>query len=242
MIQVKIIYIHNDLRNFNYLVWDKKSGNTWVIDPYDPDLISNFIKKEGLNLVGILNTHHHWDHIKGNEALQNEFSCEILSNSSMEIALDEQHSLEILGTPGHTTDHKCFLWKNLQGSLGLFSGDTLFNAGVGNCRNGGNVEDLFSSTMRLNQLAEDIVLYPGHDYVMRNLMFAKSCEPGNPLIDEALKYVRSFDSEQGMKWTLKQEREVNPFLRLHSEEIQEKYQLKDSMELFIKLRSLRDQW
>lgn len=242
MIQVKIIYINNDLRNFNYIIWDKDSGDSWIIDPYDSNLLSAFIKKEGLSLKGILNTHQHWDHIKGNEALQKEFSCEILTQEDGFISLNNEHSLKIIGTPGHTSDHKCFIWKNSESDLAMFSGDTLFNAGVGNCRSGGNIDDLYQTTMELNQLSDEIVLYPGHDYVARNLMFAKSCEPENKRIDEALSYIRSFDSEQGMLWTMKQEREVNPFLRLHSDEIQERYHMKDSKELFIKLRTLRDQW
>ncbi len=88
MIQVKIFYGKNDLRNFSYLVLDKKTGNSWVIDPYDEKPIVDYIKKESLTLAGILNTHQHWDHIRGNSALQSLFNCPVLSRESNKIQLD----------------------------------------------------------------------------------------------------------------------------------------------------------
>jgi hydroxyacylglutathione hydrolase len=144
-----------------------------------------------------------------------------------------------------------FYWQKGQDVLALFSGDTLFNSGVGNCHGGGNVLALFETTNRLKTLPDNVVLYPGHDYVLKNLLFAKNCEPENTAIDEALKMVTDADTEQGLKWTLGQEKKVNPFLRLSSKEIQEKVLVHEmsidsgpSIErnLFIKLRSLRDNW
>ncbi len=93
---------------------------------------------------------------------------------------------------------------------------------------------------------DNVVLYPGHDYVLKNLMFAKSCEPENKEVDEALKLIRDSDTEKGLEWTLGQEKKVNPFFRLNSEELIEKMNLESSEELekniFRKLRSLRDNW
>lgn len=242
MIQVKIFYAKNDLRNFSYLILDKDQGVSWVIDPFDEKPIIDYIKKEGLVLSGILNTHQHWDHIKGNSALQNLFNCSTMSRDTGLIPLDESQAIKFVDTPGHTMDHQAFFWMQSQKPLGLFSGDTLFNSGVGNCKNGGNVDTLFKTTEQLKGLNDDVVLYPGHDYVLKNLMFAKSCEPENKDIDEALKYVRESDSEAGLEWTLGQEKKVNPFFRLDSAEIKDKMGLNESSEIFRKLRSLRDNW
>lgn len=242
MIQVKIFYANNDLRNFSYLIQDQAQGISWVIDPFDDKPISDYIKKEGLGLSGILNTHQHWDHIKGNSALQNLFNCSSMSRETGLIPLNDTHSIKFLDTPGHTMDHQAFVLMEGTRPLGLFSGDTLFNSGVGNCKSGGNVDVLFTTTEQLKNLSDEVILYPGHDYVLKNLLFAKSCEPENKDIDEALKYVREADSESGLKWNLGQEKKVNPFFRLDSEEIKDKMELDEASAIFKKLRSLRDNW
>lgn len=246
MIQVKIFYAHNDLRNFSYLIFDKKTGDSWVIDPFDEKPIIDYIKKEGLTLRGILNTHQHWDHIRGNSALQSTFNCAILNRSEDVIELNEQQLIRFVDTPGHTSDHIAFYWQRGEDVLGLFSGDTLFNSGVGNCRNGGNVDELYETTNRLKKLSDTVVLHPGHDYVLKNLLFAQTCEPENQEICEALKLVRDTDTESGLAWTLGQEKKVNPFFRLNSSEIQEKIMNSkmpvSERDLFKKLRSLRDNW
>jgi hydroxyacylglutathione hydrolase len=251
MIQVKIFYAQNDLRNFSYLIWDSTTAHAWVIDPFDERPIIDYIKKESLTLMGIFNTHQHWDHIRGNSALQALFNCPVLSRSENQIQLNSQHLIKFIDTPGHTSDHVAFTWQKGRDVLALFSGDTLFNSGVGNCHGGGNVLSLYETTNRLKTLPDNVVLYPGHDYVLKNLLFAKNWEPENKAIDEALKMVKDADTEQGLQWTLGQEKKVNPFLRLSSREIQEKVLVHEmsidsapSIErnLFIKLRSLRDNW
>jgi hydroxyacylglutathione hydrolase len=252
MIQVKVFFAKNNLRNFSYLIWDKASGLAWVIDPYDENPIIHYIKKESLILSGIFNTHQHWDHIRGNSALQNVFNCSVISKKTGAMKLGGPYLLERLETPGHTGDHEAFCWVNGDRPLALFSGDTLFNSGVGNCKSDdGNVEQLFETTNKLKCLGDDVVLYPGHDYVLRNLLFAKSCEPENPAIDEALKFIKDADTETGLVWTLGQEKKVNPFLRLNSEEMRQKLcedlitldsEREVERHLFKKLRSLRDNW
>lgn len=251
MIQVKIFYGQNELRNFSYLIWDQASAEAWVIDPFDEVPIIDYIKKQGLVLRGILNTHQHWDHVRGNSALQSLFNCSVFSTHQSPLDLGHGQAIRFLDTPGHTPDHLAFLWERNYQVNGLFSGDTLFNSGVGNCRDRGDVGALYETTNRLKTLDDGVILYPGHDYVLKNLLFAKSCEPENPDIDEALRMVKQSDSEKGMQWTLGQEKKVNPFFRLNSEEIRQKLITSEteldnegSLErlLFETLRSLRDKW
>lgn len=247
MIQVKIFYAQNELRNFSYLITDKDTGNCWVIDPFDEKPIIEYIKKESLTLVGILNTHHHWDHVKGNPGLKSVFDCSVFTRDDFQIKLQDNHLLRFIETPGHAKEHLAFAWEKDGEALALFSGDTLFNSGVGNCKSsGGDLDALFETTTKLNELPDNVVLYPGHDYVLNNLLFAKSCEPENKEIDDALKQVRAQDTTLGIEWTLGQEKKVNPFLRLNSLELREKVmhdqKQNDQKNLFVTLRSLRDKW
>lgn len=247
MILVKTFYAHNDLRNYSYLILDKESGDSWVIDPYEAQPIQEYIKKNGLKLRGILNTHQHFDHIRGNAPLMHAFNapvCKVKSSENMILSPD--YTLETLATPGHTMDHQVFIWKNKNKPLALFSGDTLFNSGVGNCKNGGDVNMLFETTEKLvSSLPDTTILYPGHDYRKRNLEFAQKVEPDNSEVRENLSHFPTVDPAELAPVTLGEEKKVNPFLRLASAQIRENIlsdKAKSERELFIHLRQLRDQW
>ncbi len=251
MIQVKSFFAKNDLRNFTYLIWDKNSGSSWVIDPFDDKAIIDYIKKHQLVLRGILNTHQHWDHVRGNAGLKSLLNCSVMGKECSPLELIEGHKLRFLETPGHTLDHQAFIWEHGHKHQCLFSGDTLFNSGVGNCRDGGDVDKLFDTTKTLLSLGDEVVLFPGHDYVKKNLLFAKSCEPENRDIDKAIYRLQAANPEDGLGWTLGDERKVNPFLRLDSHEIRQKLlspemglddEFQIERHLFRKLRQLRDNW
>lgn len=253
MILVKSFFAHNPLRNYSYILTDQSTGNSWVIDPFDASVLSEYIKKNGLVLKGILNTHQHWDHTQGNAELARAFGAPVLKLKSSEtIGLDDGYSLETMDTPGHTLDHQVFIWKKAKAPLALFSGDTLFNAGVGNCKGGGDVNLLFDTTRRLiNSLPSETALFPGHDYRKRNLEFALSVDPDNQHVAEQLRGLGGIATEELPPVTLGQEKLVNPFLRLGDERLRQNVLRTQKMlsdaarnerELFIRLRTLRDQW
>ena len=242
MIQFERFYAQNELRNFSYLVYDEISGSAWVIDPWDAGPFTKYIKKHGLTLKGILNTHQHFDHIRGNEELVRTFNAPVKKLMSGEtIELDEKSSLDVIDSPGHTMDHQVFIWRSAGTAPVLYSGDTLFNAGVGNCKGGGNVDDLYETVKSLTtSLPLDTILQPGHDYLKRNLEFALSVEPDNDVVRERLKEIDD-DPLKRRPLTLADEMETNPFLRLDQPGLK-KAQGKEGKKLFVKLRSLRDQW
>lgn len=245
MVQVKTFYAYNDLRNYSYLIYDDETGSSWVIDPFDAVPIIEYIKKQGLVLKGILNTHQHFDHIKGNVPLMDAFQAPVKKlESSEEVNLSSIYTLETLDSPGHTMDHQVFVWKELDKPLALFSGDTLFNSGVGNCKNGGDVNLLFDTTQKLMTLPKSVILYPGHDYRKRNLEFALNLEPDNKKVQESLRALKDQVTELMAPNRLEDEILVNPFFRLQSEQIKEttKVASNSDRELFKQLRSLRDQW
>jgi hydroxyacylglutathione hydrolase len=246
MIQVKTFFAYNELRNFSYLLYEDHTGEAWVIDPYEASPLIKYIKENSLSLQGILNTHQHFDHIRGNRPLQQAFHSPVQKFSDTQmVTLNGTYFLETLDTPGHTMDHQVFVLKEHQQAKALFSGDTLFNSGVGNCKNGGNVDQLYQSTLKLiATLPDETLLYPGHDYAERNLEFALAIEPDNKMIEEGLRKVKGIDVSARPPEKLKDEKLVNPFLRLSSEQVRKILDDESASErnLFHKIRTLRDQW
>ena len=58
--------------NYAYIIYDKNSKTTGVVDPSEAEPIIAFLKKEKLKLNYIFNTHHHFDHVGGNKELLSE--------------------------------------------------------------------------------------------------------------------------------------------------------------------------
>jgi hydroxyacylglutathione hydrolase len=157
--------------------------------------------------------------------------------------------LECLDTPGHTMAHICLLARG--DSPALFSGDTLFNAGAGNCHNGGHPEALYRTfSTQLAALPETTRLYPGHEYLANNLRFTLDREPDNAAAREMLERFADQDPEAAHVTTLAEERTINAFFRLDSPSIiaglRQRFpdmpESPASEEVFLRLRELRNAW
>jgi len=148
-----------------------------VIDPGgDIDEIAPFIDKEidDIEDFRIVNTHHHHDHVLANEVLKTEFDGKILIHEDekdyIDFEVDEflkegdeiqigESTLQVIHTPGHTQGCICLLGEDL-----LFSGDTIFDQGVGRTDlPGGDISKLEESIQKLSKMvANGITVYPGH--------------------------------------------------------------------------------
>jgi len=157
--------------------------------------------------------------------------------------------LEVLDTPGHTMSHVCLLSHTDQPTL--FCGDTLFNAGAGNCHNGGHPEQLYKTfSGQLAKLPSSSLIYPGHDYIENNLRFTLSREPDNENARKLLDKVKDQDPAKPFVSTLDVERQINTFFRLTSPTVIAKLreafpdlpENPDQRTVFLKLRELRNAW
>jgi hydroxyacylglutathione hydrolase len=145
--------------------------------------------------------------------------------------------------------HVCLLSRGDQAAL--FCGDTLFNAGAGNCHNGGHPNELYDTfASQLVKLPGDTLVYPGHDYIANNLSFTLDREPDNQKAAALLAEVEHQDPDRAMVSTLALEKEINTFFRLHSPSVHRRLReafpdLPDDLDprtVFIKLRELRNSW
>jgi len=261
---VEQIWTGNAYRNFNYLVVCPETGEALAIDPLDYKKCLDTADKNGWTITQILNTHEHGDHTGGNKAMVAATGASIIAHENAAgsipnmsrgvgagdiVKVGKTVELESLDTPGHTMTHICLLSHTEQPAL--FSGDTLFNAGAGNCHNGGHPKELYETfASQLENLKDTTQIYPGHDYLINNLEFTLDREPDNESAQQLMAEYANQDPNDALITTLAQEREVNTFFRLQSPSViarlQESFpELGDAPspeDVFLKLRELRNNW
>jgi hydroxyacylglutathione hydrolase len=257
---VEQLWVGNSLRNFNYLIACPETGDALAIDPLDTEQVLSVARQRGLKITQIVNTHHHGDHTGGNKALVAATGARLIAHRDAldkirnvdrgvaagdRIRVGKTVELDCLDTPGHTMSHVCLLSKT--DPPALFSGDTLFNAGAGNCHNGGHPEALYTTFVSILAALPDATrVYPGHDYVLNNLRFALDREPDNAAAKACLEEFQSLDPVMHVM-TLGQEKAINPFFRLSSASLVGKLKSEfgedfDEKGVFLKLRELRNSW
>jgi hydroxyacylglutathione hydrolase len=261
---VERIWTGNAYRNYNYLIACPETGEALAIDPLDHGKCLAAAKHNGWRITQILNTHEHHDHTGGNAAVVEATGAKVIAHhraggriAGMDrgvkagdvIKVGKTVELECLDTPGHTMCHICLRSHTEQPAL--FSGDTLFNAGAGNCHNGGNPEDLYASFVdQLAKLPDDTLVYPGHDYIENNLRFTLARESGNEAARSLLHEVSGQDPAAALVTTMAEEKRINTFLRLASpgviaglrEAFPDLPEQPDAKTVFVKLRELRNTW
>jgi len=261
---VERIWTGNAYRNYNYLIACAESGEALAIDPLDHRKCLDAAKARGWQITQILNTHEHHDHTGGNAAVVAATGAKVIAHhraaASIEgvdrgvkagdvIKVGKTVELECMDTPGHTMCHICL--RSHTDQPALFSGDTLFNAGAGNCHNGGNVEALYATfAEQIDRLPDDTRVYPGHDYIENNLKFTLARESDNAAAHELLPQVAGHDPARSIVTTLGDEKRFNTFLRLRSPSVIAALREKfpdlpadpDPKTVFTKLRELRNTW
>ena len=261
---VERIWTGNKLRNYNYLIACPTTGEALAVDPLDHEKCLARARERGFQITQIVNTHEHHDHIGGNAAMVAATGAKLLAHAGAQRAISGMDrglgagdvirvgktiELEVLDTPGHTMSHVCLL--SHTDSPALFCGDTLFNAGAGNCHNGGHPAELYETFVKqLATLPTSTRVYPGHDYIENNLRFTLDREPDNQRARDLLPQVTGHDPEQSLVSTLELEQQINTFFRLQSpgviaglrEKFPELADAPDAKTVFIKLRELRNKW
>jgi hydroxyacylglutathione hydrolase len=261
---VEQIWTANAYRNFNYLIVCKETGEALAIDPLDHQKCLATAKAKGWTITQILNTHEHGDHTGGNRQVVAATGAKVLAHANAKdriprmdrglvagdvIKVGKTVELECLDTPGHTMCHICL--RSHGDHPALFCGDTLFNAGAGNCHNGGHPNELYNTfASQLDKLPENTLIYPGHDYIANNLGFTLDREPDNAKAAQMLPAMKTQDPAKALVTTLALEREINTFFRLSSPSVIRRLReafpdLPDNPDrktVFLKLRELRNKW
>jgi hydroxyacylglutathione hydrolase len=196
--------------NFAYAIGDRSTGECLLVDPaWNVDDLIERVGEDGMNVVGVLATHYHADHVGGSimghdiqgvAALLERLSCPVHVQSD-EIEWMERTSgvgadhlvahspgdvvtvggveVKLVHTPGHTPGSQCFL---VDGRL--VAGDTLFLDGCGRTDLPGSDPVAMAESLRLlHQVDDDVVLYPGHRYSVASCATMGSVKQSNFVFD-----------------------------------------------------------
>ncbi|HEB53861.1 MAG TPA: hydroxyacylglutathione hydrolase [bacterium] len=259
---VERIWVGNRLRNYNYLVACGETGEALAIDPLDHQRCCAVAAARGFEITQVLNTHEHGDHTGGNRGLIAATQAVLIAHARADIdgvdrgvragdviRVGRTIEFECLDTPGHTMSHVCLLAH--APTPALFSGDTLFHAGAGNCYHGGDPEALYQTfAQQLSRIDDDARLYPGHDYLETNLRFTLDREPQNAAAASLLAEIADRQGPDAPVTTLGQEKAVNTFFRLQERAVVDGLrevfpdlpESLDAKEVFLRLRQLRNRW
>ena len=226
--------------NYSYLIIDEKNNIACVIDPSEADPIIKYLEENNIKLKFILNTHHHYDHVGGNQKLKEKYGASVIGYKGdkeripgIDILLNDQETwihknfeAKIIHIPGHTLGHICFYFYKEES---VFTGDTLFSLGCGRIFEG-TYSQMFNSLMKLKELPESTKVYCGHEYTKKNLDFCLTHDANNKNLKTKVHHVdeRLKNGLPTIPSTIKDELECNIFLR------------SNNMETFSKLRDLKD--
>lgn len=240
--------------NYIWVLYQEK--NAWVVDPGESPQVIDFLKQNHLTLLGILVTHHHFDHVDGIPALKEAYPSATVygpqktNNTAIQVRLKEgdcvtlcsEFTLSVLDTFGHTPDHISYYNEEA-----LFCADALFTGGCGRLL-GGTVEEFSQSLFKLRALPDNTPFYCAHEYTKDNLNFAIQVEPNNLALQKRLSqtdihYPKNLNHSQGI---LKNEKDTNPFLRFDCPEIKAQLLKRGANDspasLFKTLRDWKDQY
>jgi glyoxylase-like metal-dependent hydrolase (beta-lactamase superfamily II) len=183
--------IAQQMRNFAYLIGDRETGDTVVVDPaYAAGDLLDVLEADGMHLSGVLVTHHHPDHVGGTMmGFTLKGLAELLERVSVPIHVNTHEALWVSRTTGipmseltahehrdkvavgaieiellHTPGHTPGSQCFLLDGR-LVAGDTLFLDGCGRTDfPGGDVDEMFRSLQQFADLPGDPTVFPGHWY------------------------------------------------------------------------------
>ena len=188
--------IAKQMVNFAYLIGDRTTKRCVIVDAaYNASELMGIAQEDGMEVEGVLATHHHPDHV-GGEMFGHSIPGvrELLEEKPIKIHCNKEEaewirrtadvsesdlakhdpgdvlelgavSITLIHTPGHTPGSQCFLVEDK-----LIAGDTLFLEGCGRTDfPGGDAEEIYRSIhTRLAKIPDDTILYPGHLYDPRS--------------------------------------------------------------------------
>ena len=246
--------------NYIFLLHDRDRKEAAVVDPAVAEPVLQQLTSLGAELTAIFNTHHHSDHVGGNQQLIDRFpEVKVYGGAEDRGRIPGQQvflqagdrvnfadrTAEIFFVPGHTKAHIAYYFPpNNPGETGeLFCGDTLFAGGCGRLFEG-TPSQMVASLAQLRNLPDNTRVWCAHEYTLKNLQFALTVDGDNPGLKQRLGEVKAARSrnEATIPSSIGIEKSTNPFLRWDFASLQSAANSQDSVQTFARLRGMKDRF
>ena len=188
----------NQSSTYTYIISSGKGREALIIDPVieHSDEYIKVLENLELQLVKVIDTHIHADHITGLNELNKRTNCtRIMGEKTKSEVIDlrvkdsekieiENIKLEAIYTPGHTDCSYCYLMNDK-----VFTGDTLLinSTGRTDFQNGNSYDAYDSLFNRLLKLPEKTLVYPAHDYNRKKYSTIENEKNNNPRLQVSSK-------------------------------------------------------
>lgn len=251
---VEIVTVPCRSDNYAYLVHDRGSGRTALVDAPAVEPIVNALEAHDWGLDQIWITHHHTDHTEGVDELRRRYGAEVVGHvkdrsrlPKLDSELSEGETValgettaRVIDVSGHTVGHIAFV---LDDDKAAFTADSLMALGCGRVFEGTHAM-MWESLCKFLAMADDMRIYSGHNYGQANGRFALSIEPESAALKERLERIRKADAEGEpiVPATLAEEKATNPFLRATEPNVKQAVGLAgaDDASVFAEVRRRKD--
>lgn len=246
--------------NYAYLLMCTETKEGAIIDASESDPVLRAIEdgplaaesrrdvgsasREDMRFVAILSTHHHPDHVGGNEEVKAKLGIERVYGYASDRGripgqtefLEDGQTFTIgslliraIHIPGHTLGAVAYVVTREPHDPIVFTGDTMFLGGCGRIFEG-DPPMMHASLSKLAKLEGRTRVYCGHEYTESNLRFAAHVEPSNRAVVDARTRASALRKagRPTVPATIAEELTYNPFLRTTSPEIRKTLAIPDT--------------
>ena len=242
--------------NYGFLLHAAAAGLTAVVDTPEVAPIEAALKRHRWRLTHILNTHHHGDHVGGNQQLKQRHGCTIVGPKAdayripgIDRALTDGerfdfggHIADIYATPGHTRGHIVYHFPTAKAA---FVGDTLFALGCGRLFEG-TPQQMWASLRTIRDWPDATRIYCAHEYTQANARFALRVEPNNQELIARCQHIDALRAaaQPTIPTTLAIEKRTNPFLRADTQALVTAVGMQGAtaVDVFTHIRLLKDRF
>jgi hydroxyacylglutathione hydrolase len=246
--------------NYIFLLHDRQQNIAAVVDPAEAEPVLSKLAELNAELVAIFNTHHHFDHVGGNQQLMQHFPKVKIYGGvhdkgripGQQVFLQQgdrvqfgNRTAEVVFVPGHTSAHIAYYFppETADEPGELFCGDTLFAGGCGRLFEGTPAQ-MVSSLEKLRALPDNTRIWCAHEYTLKNLQFALTVDGENTDLQKRYDEVTTLrnQGEATVPSWLGVEKLTNPFLRWEQPSLQAAAKSGDPVQTFARIRGMKDQF